>query len=95
MTLFLAPSYMFWPNYEHLNLPNDFDKIVRLHTILWVKENMFIKLCTKKYATYDGLINGVDSLFNTTTCVNNKSHIWIDFLNPKISYHTQHKNAFL
>ncbi len=86
---------MFWLNYEHLNLPNDFYKIVGLHIILSVKENMFIELCAKTYATYDELVNGVDNLFKTTTCVGNKSYIWIDFLNPKISYHTQHKNAFL
>jgi len=56
---------------------------------------MFTKLCAKNYATYDGLVNGDDSLFKTTTCVSKKSYMWIDFLNPKINYHTQHKNAFL
>ncbi len=49
---------------------------------------MFIELCTRNYATYDELVNGLDGLFKT--CMNNKSYIWIDFLNPKIGYHTQH-----
>lgn len=53
------------------------------------------KTCTKNYVTNDGLVNGANSLFKTTTCVNNKSYIWIDFLNPKIRYHTQHKNAYI
>ncbi len=92
---FLVPSYVFWPNYEHLDLPNDFNKIVRLHIILRIKKNVFTKLCAKIYAAYDGLVNGDDSLFKTTTCVSKKSYMWIDFLNPKISYHTRHKNAIL
>ncbi len=54
---------------------------------------MFIELCVGNYATYDELVDGLDGLFKT--CMNNKSYTWIDFLNPKISYHTQHKNAFL
>ncbi len=54
---------------------------------------MFIELCVGNYATYDELVNGLVFLFKT--CMNNKSYIWIDFLNPKIGYHTQHKNAFL
>jgi len=92
---FLAPSYVFWPNYEHLHLANDFNKNVGLDIILWIKENMFIKLCAKNYATYDGLVHGDDSLFKTTICASKKSCMWIDFLNPKISYHTQHKNTFI
>jgi len=54
---------------------------------------MFIELCVGNYATYDELVNELDDLFKT--CMNNKSYIWTDFLNPKIGYHTQHKNAFL
>jgi hypothetical protein len=37
----------------------------------------------------------MEMIVKTTTCVSKKSYMWIDFLNPKISYHTQHKNAFL
>jgi hypothetical protein len=27
-----------------------------MHIVLWVKENTFIELCTKKYATYEDLL---------------------------------------
>lgn len=40
----------------------------------------------QKNATYDGLLNGANDLFKTT-CMNNKSYIWVDFQNPKISDH--------
>ncbi len=39
---------------------------------------MFIELCVKSYATYNGFVNGIDGLFKTT-CVNNKSYIWMNF----------------
>ncbi len=28
---------------------------------------MFIELCVNNYATYDGLVNGVDNIFKTLT----------------------------
>ncbi len=55
---------------------------------------MFIELCVRNYATYDGFVNGIDGFFKTT-CVNNKSYILMNILNLKIGYHTQRKNAFL
>jgi len=27
-----------------------------MHIVLWVKENMFIELCAKNYATYEDLL---------------------------------------
>ncbi len=41
------------------------------------------------------LFNGPNGLFKPTTCLNNKPYIWIDFMNPNIGFHTQHKNAFM
>jgi hypothetical protein len=41
------------------------------------------------------LVSGIDGLFKITTCINNKSYIWIIFLNLKIGYHTLYKNEFL
>jgi hypothetical protein len=46
----------------------------------------------KNYATYDGLVNGANGLFRTT-CMINKSYIWIDF-HPKTSYHAHIKMHF-
>ncbi len=41
------------------------------------------------------LFNGPNGLFKPTTCLNNKPYIRIDFMNPNIGFHTQHKNAFM
>jgi hypothetical protein len=74
------------------HLPNDSNKTITYY-IMCQREHVHCSMC-KYYATYDGLLNGANGLFKTT-CMNNKSYIWIDFQNPKISYHTRHKNAFI
>ncbi len=52
------------PSYK---LSNDISKIVCLHFAIHRKKNMLIKLCVGKYATFDGLVSGVDDLFKTST----------------------------
>jgi hypothetical protein len=50
--------------------------------MLRIKENISIELCARDYASYNELVNEIYGLFKITTCMNNKSYIWIDFLNP-------------
>ncbi len=65
--------------YHYKKIPN---KTTRLHNIWQVKENMFIELCARNYATYDGLVDGLDGLFKT--CMNNIYHIFgLTFWIPK------------
>jgi hypothetical protein len=45
---------------------------------------MLIKLCVGKFATFDGLVNGVDNCFKNYTRTYSKSYIWIDFQNHQI-----------
>jgi hypothetical protein len=48
------------------------------------KKNMLVELCVGNYATHDGLINGVDEIFQGSIKVfNSQEVIWILFNNPK------------
>jgi hypothetical protein len=42
---------------------------------------MVVELCARNYATYDGLVNGVDGVFKTSTSYHNKTIVWILFPN--------------
>jgi hypothetical protein len=57
---------------------------------------MVVELCVGNYATYDGLVNGVDSVFKTSTSYHNKTIVWILFPNKKtwiiIHYFFLHSN---
>jgi len=60
------------------------------------KENMLVELCAQNYATHDGLVNGVDGIFQDSTKVfNSQEVIWILFNNPKCGQLTKLKNAHL
>jgi hypothetical protein len=48
------------PSYKLLNDPS---KIVGLHIIIGIKQDMVVKLCVGNYATYVGLVNGADGVF--------------------------------
>jgi hypothetical protein len=49
-----------------------------------VKQNMLVKLCASNYLTHDGLVNGVDGIFQTSSkLLNSQQVIWISFNNPK------------
>jgi hypothetical protein len=57
---------------------------------------MLVELCARNYATHDGLINGVDGIFQGSTEVfNSQEIIWILFNNPKCGQLTKIKNAHL
>ncbi len=47
------------PSYK---LSNDPRKITSLHSIIQIKKDMLVELCASNHATYDGLVNGVDSI---------------------------------
>ncbi len=55
---------------------------------------MLVELCVGNYATHDGLVNGVDAIFQGSTKVfNSQEVIWILFNNPKCDRLTRIKNA--
>jgi hypothetical protein len=43
--------------------------------MLQIKENIFVELCARNYASYNELVDGIDGLFKITTCMNN-NHIF-------------------
>jgi hypothetical protein len=45
---------------------------------------MLIELCVGNYATFDGLVNGIDNIFKNYTRTYSKSYMWIDFENLQI-----------
>jgi hypothetical protein len=86
----MAPTFNFEAtNIHHYScsssykLLDDPSKIVGLCTVIHVKQSMVVELCVENYATYDGLINGVDSLFKTSTSYHNKTIVWILFPKKK------------
>jgi hypothetical protein len=45
---------------------------------------MLVDLCAGNYVTHDGLVNGVDGIFQGSTKIfNSQEVIWILFNNPK------------
>jgi hypothetical protein len=54
-------------------LSNDPSKTIGLHFIINIKKDMLVELCASNYATFDNLVNGVDSIFkaSTTYCEKN------------------------
>jgi hypothetical protein len=65
-------------------LSNDPNKTTGLHTIIRIKQDMVVELCVRNYATYDGLVNGADGVFKTSTSYHNKTIVWILFPNQKM-----------
>ncbi len=45
---------------------------------------MLVELCANNYATYIGLVNGVDGIYKSSTTYQEKTIIWIMFQNSKI-----------
>jgi hypothetical protein len=37
------------------------------HSTIHILKNMLVELCASNYATFDGLMNGVDGIFKTST----------------------------
>jgi hypothetical protein len=77
------------------NLPNDPSKIVGLHITIRIKQDMVVELCARNYATYDGLVNGVDGVFKTPTSYHNKTIVWVLFPKPKIGMLSKEKSTHL
>lgn len=65
-------------------LLNDPSKIVGLHSIIHIKQDILIKQCARNYTTSNGLLNGTDGIFKTLTSCNGKTTIWIKFQNSRI-----------
>ncbi len=69
---------------QSFQLQNDANFIVGLHLEVQVKKNMLVDLCAGNYVTHDGLVNGVDGIFQGSTKIfNSQEVIWILFNNPK------------
>ncbi len=74
-------------------LPNDSNKIASLHTIIHIKQNMVVEFCARNYATYDGLVDGANGVFKTSTFYHNKTMVWILFPNQKIEVLVKEKST--
>jgi hypothetical protein len=55
---------------------------------------MLVELCAGNYATFDGLVNGIDDIFKTWTTYCEKTIIWIMLQNFKIGTQ-QEKNIII
>jgi hypothetical protein len=42
---------------------------------------MLVELCARNYGTFDGLVDGVDGIFEDFTKTISKSFVWIHFHN--------------
>jgi hypothetical protein len=56
---------------------------------------MLIELSVGNYATFDGLVNGVDNILKNYTRTHSKSYMWIDFQNLQIGVNIRIKYAQL
>jgi len=54
-----------------------------MHFIIHIKY-MLVELCVINYVTFDGFVNGVDNIFETSKTYCDKTIIWITFQNFKI-----------
>ncbi len=52
---------------------------------------MLVESCVGNYATFNGLVNGVDNIFKASTTYCEKIIIWIMFQNSKIGTLTKEK----
>ena len=55
---------------------------------------MIVELCNN-YVIFDGLVNGADGLFKTSTTFNDKSYVWIQFYNTKVGIATRFSHSHL
>ena len=55
---------------------------------------MVVELCNN-YVIFDGLVNGADGLFKTSTTFNDKSYVWIQFYNTKVGIATRFSHSHL
>jgi hypothetical protein len=64
------------PSYK---LSNDLSKTLGLHSTINIKKDMLVESCVGNYATFNGLLNGVDGIFKASTTYCEKTIIWIMF----------------
>jgi hypothetical protein len=82
--------------FQSFQLQNDANFTTTLHSKDQVKKNILVELCAGNYATHDGLVNGVDGIFQGSTKIfNSQEVIWILFNNLKCGQLTRVKNAHL
>jgi hypothetical protein len=60
-------------------LSNDSNKIMGLHSTINIKQEMLVELCANKYGTFDGLMDGANGIFKTSTTYFEITIIWIMF----------------
>ncbi len=81
---------------QSFQLRNDANFTTWLHLEVQIKKNILVELCAGNYATHDGLVNGVDGIFQRSIKIfNSQEVIWILFSNPKCGQLTRIKNAHL
>jgi hypothetical protein len=90
-TTTLSPTFIFKTmDINHQSCPsfyrlsNDSSKTTSLHSIINTKIYMLVELCVGNYATYNGLVNGIDGILKTSITYCEKTIIWIMFQNFKI-----------
>ena len=75
-------------------IPTDPNKTAGLHKCIKIKRDMVVELCNN-YVISDGLVNGADGLFKTSTTFNDKSYVWIKFYNTKVGIATRFSLTFV
>jgi hypothetical protein len=82
----LGPTFIFKTmDINHQSCPpsykfsNDPSKIVSWHSTIHIKIYMLVELCASNYATSNGLVNGTNGIFKTSTTYYEKTIIWIMF----------------
>jgi hypothetical protein len=65
---------------HHINYQNHPNKTIALDSTIHVKTNMLIELCARNYSTFDGVVNGGNDIFKTSTTHCNKTLIWIKLI---------------
>jgi hypothetical protein len=82
--------------HQSFELQNDANFTIELSLEVQIKKNILVELCARNYATHDGLVNGVDGIFQGSIKIfNSRKVIWILFNNPKCGQLTRIKNAHL
>jgi hypothetical protein len=73
-------------------LSNDLNKTSGLHSTINILKKMLVELCVGNYAASNGLMNGIDYIFKTSTTYCEKIIVWIMFQNFKIKTLTREKH---
>jgi hypothetical protein len=77
-------------------LSNDLSKISSLHLLIHLKKDMLVELLVSNYATSNGLVNGIDDIFKTSTTYNENIIIWmLMFQTSKIGTLTIQKSIII